>query len=134
MQYMLDTNACIWMMKLGNQIRNEKIKEYQASGLAISSVVLYELQYGICKSAQTENNQARLKVFLGDVPVLDFGMAESAEAALIRCELEKRGAPIGPFDILIAAHARALAATLVTHNTREFARVRGLKTVDWQKG
>ncbi|HQZ23622.1 MAG TPA: PIN domain-containing protein, partial [Thermoflexales bacterium] len=59
--------------------------------------------------------------------------AESAEAALIRCELEKRGTPIGPFDILIAAHARAVGATLVTHNTREFARVRGLKTVDWQK-
>ena len=132
MFHMLDTNACIGVLNRDERFLT-RLEKMQANEVAISQIVLFELRYGICKSILKAKNQIELDRLLHFVPVLDFGSAESAEAALIRCELEKRGTPIGPFDILIAAHARAVGATLVTHNTREFARVRGLKTVDWQK-
>lgn len=132
MLHMLDTNACAGILNRDERFLVQ-LEQLPAQDVAISQIVLFELRYGICKSVLQERNERELQRLLRFVQVLDFGANEAAEAALIRCELEKRPAPIGPFDVLIAAHARALKATLVTHNTREFARVRGLKTVDWQK-
>lgn len=136
MAWLLDTNTCIYLLT-GNQ------PEYQRSILArmdalprnqrplISSVVLSELQYGVRKSRWRKANQALLDEFM-----LDFDLsAYDARAAVfygeLRTDLEKRGHPIGAMDMMIAAHALALDATLVTHNTREFARVKGLRLEDW---
>ena len=77
-------------------------------------------------------NQRTPNAFLAYLQVLPFTDAQGDEAAAIRIELEREGIPIGPFDTLIAAHARSIKATLVTHNTREFARVPGLTVTDWK--
>ncbi|MCW1970126.1 MAG: PIN domain-containing protein [Anaerolineae bacterium] len=80
-----------------------------------------------------KKNQAKLAAFLKYIQVLDFSTEHANEAAQIRCDLTKKGTPIGPYDTLIAAHARGLDVILVTHNTREFGRVVGLKIEDWQE-
>ncbi len=92
----------------------------------------YELAFGVCKSGQSQRNQANLAHFLKYVQVLDWGEEQAIDAAQIRCDVVRRGQPIGPYDVLIAAHARSLQATLVTHNTGEFGRVQGLLLEDWE--
>ena len=83
-------------------------------------------------ASQPQRNRANLMHFLKYVQVLDWQMAQSEEAAQLRCELVRKAQPIGPYDTLIAAHARSLHATLVTHNTSEFGRVDGLQVEDWE--
>ena len=136
MAWLLDTNTCIYLLT-GNQ------PDYQHNILArldtlprnerplISSVVLSELQYGVRKSRWRKANQALLDEFLLDFDVSDYGASAAVFYGERRTSLEKRGQPIGPMDMMIAAHALALDATLVTHNTREFARVKGLRLEDW---
>ena len=100
--------------------------------VAISCIVVFELWYGAHKSVRVADNARRLEEFLtAPVDVLPFDAADAREAGDIRAAVERRGTPIGPFDILIAAQARRRGATLVTANEREFARVPGLKTQDW---
>lgn len=94
--------------------------------VAISQMVLFELEYGVCRSQHQQRNHDNLNAFLKYIQVLDWETEQSEETALIRCELMQQGKPVGYYDMLIAAHARSLQATLVTHNTREFERVRGL--------
>ncbi|CAL1242130.1 protein of unknown function (plasmid) [Candidatus Methylocalor cossyra] len=86
----------------------------------------------MCNSKQQQRNRANLTHFLKYVQVLDWSDAQSIEAANVRCELARKGQPIGPYDTLIAAHARSLKAVLVSHNTREFGRVDGLRLEDWE--
>lgn len=136
MAWLLDTNTCIYLLT-GNQ------PDYQHAILArldalprnerplISSVVLSELQYGVRKSRWRKANQALLDEFLLDFDLSDYGASAAVFYGELRTGLEKRGQPIGPMDMMIAAHALALDATLVTHNTREFARVKGLRLEDW---
>ena len=136
MAWLLDTNTCIYLLT-GNQ------PDYQQSILArldalprnerplISSVVLSELQYGVRKSRWRKANQALLDEFLLDFDVSDYGAGAAVFYGELRTGLEKRGQPIGPMDMMIAAHTLALDATLVTHNTREFARIKGLRLEDW---
>jgi len=136
MAWLLDTNTCIYLLT-GNQ------PDYQPNILArlealprnerplISSVVLSELQYGVRKSRWRKANQALLDAFLLDFDLSDYGANAAVFYGELRTGLEKRGQPIGPMDMMIAAHALALDATLVTHNTREFARVKGLRLEDW---
>ena len=136
MAWLLDTNTCIYLLT-GNQ------PDYQHNILArldtlprnerplISNVVLSELQYGVRKSRWRKANQALLDEFLLDFDMSDYGASAAVFYGELRANLEKRGQPIGPMDMMIAAHALALDATLVTHNTREFARVKGLRLEDW---
>lgn len=136
MAWLLDTNTCIYLLT-GNQ------PDYQRNILArldalprnerplISSVVLSELQYGVRKSRWRKANQALLDEFLLDFDVSDYGAGAAVFYGELRTGLEKRGQPVGPMDMMIAVHALALDATLVTHNTREFARVKGLRLEDW---
>ena len=136
MAWLLDTNTCIYLLT-GNQ------PDYQRNILArldalprnerplISSVVVSELQYGVRKSRWRKTNQALLDEFLLDFDVSDYGANAAVFYGELCTGLEKRGRPIGPMDMMIAAHALALDATLVTHNTREFARVKGLRLEDW---
>jgi tRNA(fMet)-specific endonuclease VapC len=107
-------------------------RELLQGALTISSVVLFELHYGIARSARREENIARLVTFLQlPIVVLSFDGDDAEEAGDIRAGLARAGTPIGPYDMLIAAQARRRNATLVTANHREFARVPGLRVDDW---
>jgi tRNA(fMet)-specific endonuclease VapC len=100
--------------------------------VGIPAIVLFELWYGIKRSARPQENTAALTAFLAlDVSPWPFEQDDAEEAGEIRAALERMGKPIGPYDVLIAAQARRRGATLVTANAREFVRVPGLKTEDW---
>jgi tRNA(fMet)-specific endonuclease VapC len=131
-RYMLDTNACIAAINGNPPELRERLQHVDPQEVAISQIVHYELAFGVCHSSQPERNQANLLHFLQYVQVLPWGNAASLEAAQIRCELLRKGKPAGPYDTLIAAHARAERAILITHNTREFVRVEGLAVEDWE--
>ena len=130
MKYMLDTNMCIYAQKNIPQVI-EKIKNNFQYGVAISSITLAELQYGVQASANIEKNTISLYKFLSIVEVLDFDSGAAIEYGKIRADLRKKGTPIGNMDMLIAAHAKSENLIVVTHNTREFERVEGLKLEDW---
>ena len=129
MLYMLDTNACIGIINNKPTVLRQKLFQVAVEQVAISQIVLYELEYGICRSQHPQRN---LNNFLKYIQVLDWSEEQSQEAALVRCELMQLGQPIGHYDTLIAAHARSLKATLVTHNVREFERVQRLLLEDWE--
>jgi len=100
--------------------------------IGISTIVLFEMRYGIAKSARPQKNAAILAAFLAlDVIPWPFEPEDAEEAGDIRAELEPAGTPIGPYDVLIAAQARRRGALLVTANMGEFGRVPGLRTEDW---
>jgi tRNA(fMet)-specific endonuclease VapC len=130
----LDTNAVIAAVNMGPSPMRQRIAEALTRGeaIAVSSIVLFELRYGIAKSARREHNKDRLDLFMtGLIETLDFDSEDAAEAGEIRAALERAGTPIGYYDVLIAGQARRRDAVLVTANTREFARVPGLKVEDW---
>ncbi len=132
MLYMLDTNACIGIINNKPITLRQKLLQIAVEDVAISQIVLYELEYGVCRSQHQQRNRDNLNQFLKYIQVLEWSTEQSQEAALVRCELMQLGQPIGHYDTLIAAHARSLKATLVTHNTREFEKVQGLLLQDWE--
>ena len=100
--------------------------------MLVSSVVAFELWYGVAKSQRPEANTRRLSAFLaGPLEWTLFDEDDAREAGTVRAELESAGTPIGAYDVLIAGQARRRGATLVTSNVREFERVAGLKWEDW---
>jgi tRNA(fMet)-specific endonuclease VapC len=130
MKYCLDTNTLIYYFKgLGNV--SMRLLANSPADVAVSAIVLFELEVGIAKSASPRKRKAQLDDFLSLINVLPFGFEEAKQAAEIRVRLEKQGNPIGPYDILIAATALAKSSTLVTHNVKEFGRIQGLKLEDW---
>ncbi|MCM1524143.1 MAG: type II toxin-antitoxin system VapC family toxin [Ruminococcus sp.] len=130
MKYMLDTNMCIYAQKQEPSVLS-KIRENYEDGIAISSITLAELEYGVQASVNVERNTVALLKFLAVVDVLPFENGAAAEYGKIRADLRKKGTPIGLMDMLIAAHAKAENLTVVTHNTREFERVKDLRLDDW---
>jgi len=129
----LDTNVVIAVLKQEPAHLLERFtRELLQGALALSSIVLFELHYGIANSARRKENTDRLAVFLqAPIEVLPFEPEDAEEAGKLRAELQRAGRPIGPYDLLIAAQARRRGATLVTANTGEFSRVPGLITDDW---
>jgi tRNA(fMet)-specific endonuclease VapC len=112
----------------------ERLRRAAADGasIVVSSIVLFELWYGVARSGRCEENAERLRVFLsGNIGVLPFGDGDASIAGDLRASLEANGTMIGPYDLLIAAQALRTGATLVTANTAEFARVPGLVWEDW---
>jgi tRNA(fMet)-specific endonuclease VapC len=102
------------------------------TSVAVSTVVLYELWYGVARCQRRRENAETLRVFLsGNIDVAPFDEEDAAVAGDLRAALETAGTPIGPYDLLIAAQALRGGATLVTANVSEFARVRGLVWQDW---
>jgi tRNA(fMet)-specific endonuclease VapC len=132
--YLLDTNAVIALLKnqpAGMRSRLRRIMSRGAS-IGVSSVVLYELWYGVARSGRRRENAERLHVFLsGNINVVPFDEEDAVAAGDLRAALETAGTPIGPYDLLIAAQALRIRATLVTANVSEFARVPGLVWQDW---
>jgi len=128
--YVLDTNILIYFFKgLGNVSQNLLVQS--PSDIGIPAIVYYELEVGIKKSKSPEKRIKQLKDLISIINVLHFGKTEAQASAQIRAQLEKEGAPIGPYDILIAGTALANQATLVTHNWEEFKRIKNLKVIDW---
>lgn len=128
--YIIDTNTLIYFFK-GMGGVPDKLLAVSPKDIAIPSVVLYELEYGIEKSTSPRKRQAQLKELCSLIEILPFEEEAARIAASIRAMLEKKGTPIGPCDVLIAATALANRGVLVTNNTKEFARVSGLKLENW---
>ena len=130
MKYLLDTNICIWLMKRVPSVLHA-FRCKKSEGAAISSIVLAELEYGVQKSQNADISRAALSSFLATIEVLPFDEMAAYEYGGICLDLQRRGKPIGQMDMLVAAHAVAAGLTLVTNNTREFERVKGLPLEDW---
>ena len=129
LKYLLDTNICIFTIKNKPQSVRDMFNRH-ADQLAISTITLMELFYGAERSEHQEKNLRVVEGFAARLRVLAYDAA-AAHTAQTRTELAHVGTPIGPYDAMIAGHARALGLTLVTDNVREFARVAGLRVEDW---
>jgi tRNA(fMet)-specific endonuclease VapC len=128
---LLDTNACIHVIRRQPQTVLRRLENYGIGEVGVSSVTVAELRYGAEKSSRPEQNLEALGRFLLPLEVLAFGGEAAAAYGRVRAVLERAGTPIGPLDTLIAAHAVSVSVTLVTNNTRELQRVPGLEVEDW---
>ena len=136
MSYLLDTNAVIALLTNRPPAVRERLRREASAAVAIwiSSIVLFELWYGVARSQHRAQNAERLRTFLaGNISVIAFAEEDAAIAGDLRAELDKAGTPIGPYDLLIAAQALRAGMTLVTANATEFRRVRGLVWQDWTR-
>jgi len=129
--YLLDTNICIYLMKNTYPKMADKLFSYQPELFAISSVTVYELAYGAAKSNWGERSKNNMAMFLAPFTIIPFSSEDGMTAGYIRSYLEKEGKLIGPYDLQIAAQALTRNMILITHNTKEFIRVPGLKIEDW---
>ena len=128
--YILDTNTLIYFFKgMGSVADN--LLAVSPKDVGIPAVVLYELEYGIAKPSSPKKRMKQLGELCALVEVLAFGNEEAKTSAAIRAALEKKGTPIGPYDVMIAGTVLSKQGVLVTNNTKEFRRVPKLKIVDW---
>ncbi len=130
---MLDTNICIELLRGGAGQVASRMQKHEIDAIALSSITMAELQYGVVKSARPAHHETLLIKFCAPLAILPFDDRAAESYGRVRCELERAGTPIGPLDTLIAAHALALNVTLVTNNEREFSRVGGLGIENWMK-
>lgn len=131
MKVLLDTNICIYLIKQRPPSVLRRFASYRIGDIGISAITLAELEYGVSKSHHTKRNREALEQFLSPLEVVPFGREATAAYGRIRANLEKKGRPIGPMDLLIAAHALSLGTRLATNNVREFKRVSGLRVENW---
>jgi tRNA(fMet)-specific endonuclease VapC len=131
MLYMLDTNICIYIIKKRPVHVITLLKKHIIADICISSITLAELAYGVQKSERVAQNNLALAEFLAPIDIRPFTDIAALEFGNIRAFLEKKGTLIGEYDLLIAAHARSIGATLVTNNISEFKRVPELKMENW---
>lgn len=136
MNYLLDTDTCIYLMTDREPRRRERILAHlealQPDEIVyLSSITVMELSYGAHKGRWSKANVELLQRFLLDFTIAPFDENAAHAGSALRAVLEKRGKPIGPLDTQIAAHALSLGASLVTNNTREFSRVPGLHVKNW---
>ena len=133
-RYLVDTNACIALIN-GTEVnvrRRFQRARARKSVMLLSSIVAFELWYGVGKSQRKESNTQRLEAFFaGPLEWAPFDEDDARAAGTVRAELEAVGKPVGAYDVLLAGQARRRGATLVTSNAKEFARVHGLKWEDW---
>lgn len=131
MKYMLDTNICIALIKRKPPTILKQLQSQTAGDIGISTITLAELRYGVEKSQLVEQNRRALEEFLLPLEIVDFDERAASAYGTVRAALETAGTPIGPLDTQIGGHALSLNAVLVTNNTKEFRRIRGLKVADW---
>nr|WP_279184984.1 tRNA(fMet)-specific endonuclease VapC [Acetobacter syzygii] len=130
LRYLLDTDFCIRVLRDRPQGLRERFND-NAEALCISDVVLYELLYGAEKAQNPTQTRREVELFAARLSVLPFDNNAAAHTAEIRADLEQRGCTIGPYDLMIAGHARSKGLIVVTGNLREFTRVNGLRCEDW---
>jgi tRNA(fMet)-specific endonuclease VapC len=130
-RYMLDTDTCSYIMKRSNESVLTRLRSTPVSDVCMSVVTKSELLYGVEVSPRRTQDSVALDAFLTHVHVLGFHDDAALHYAQIRADLKKRGLMIGANDLFIAAHARSLGLQLVTNNTSEFKRVKGLALENW---
>jgi tRNA(fMet)-specific endonuclease VapC len=130
---LLDTNVMIHYLR-GDPAVVTHIQQASRGELAIPAIVVYELEYGTLRSRLPARRRRELEAGLVHMQQVPFDSVAAVAAAGIRVELEKQGWTIGPLDILIAGTAVSRGASLVTNNAAEFARVPGLRVLDWKSG
>lgn len=132
MRYLLDTNVCIRYLQGRLPAIRDAIHNHEPQSMVICAVVRAELFYGAMKSDYPTATLAKQRCFIDRFPSMPFGDEAALIFGQIRANLQLQGLPIGPYDVQIAAIALANDLTLVTHNTREFSRIQGLRLVDWE--
>jgi len=130
-RFMLDTNICVELIRGRASGVFRRLRRHRIDDVAISSITLAELQYGVAKSTRPEQNAVLLAEFCAPLAILPFDNQATETYGKVRAALEREGKPIGPLDTLIAAHALSLDMTLITNNEREFRRVSGLRVENW---
>lgn len=130
LRYLLDTNILIYTIKNRPEAVRQNFEAHDGE-ICASSVTAMELLYGAHKSQAIRRNLDVIEGLLGRLTVLDFDLGAAEHAGQIRAELASAGTPIGPYDIMIAGHARSRGLCLVTNNEGEFERVSGLRLANW---
>jgi tRNA(fMet)-specific endonuclease VapC len=131
MRYLLDTNICVYLIKKRPSEVLKRFRQHSPQDVTISTITIFELQYGVEKSRYRQRSEDALAKFLLPLNLINLDRSSAIEAATIRAQLEKEGVPIGPYDLLIAGLARSRGMTLVTSNTKEFERVVDLRLENW---
>lgn len=132
LKYLLDTNIVIYTLKNKPAAVRAAFSAHDGQ-MGISCITLMELIYGAEKSSNPQRNLSQIEAFAARLEVLSFDERAAAHTGQIRADLALAGKPIGPYDQMIAGHARALGLILVTHNVREFNRVPGLRLENWTR-
>lgn len=130
LRFMLDTDTCIHVLRDRPASMRDRFRVV-AGSLCISTVTLSELLFGALNAVQPETKRAQVEAFAARLEILPYDNAAADHFSDIKADLKRRGCLIGPYDLMIAAHARSLGLTLVTGNLREFRRVDGLRCESW---
>ena len=131
MKYLLDTNICIYIINKRPVSVIQRLSNYEIDDIAISSITVSELEYGINKSMNPEKSRIALIEFLLPFQMIDYDFKAAKEYGIIRADLEKAGQPIGAMDYLLAAQAISLDLILVSNNLKEFSKVKKLRMENW---
>ncbi|MBN2435874.1 MAG: type II toxin-antitoxin system VapC family toxin [Spirochaetes bacterium] len=131
MKYLLDTNICIYIINKRPLSVLNRLSKYDIDDIAISSITVSELEYGINKSINPDNSRIALIEFLLPFNLIDYDSKAAKQYGMIRSDLEKTGQPIGAMDYLLAAHAISLDLILISNNLKEFSRVKKLRFENW---
>jgi tRNA(fMet)-specific endonuclease VapC len=132
---MLDTDTCIFLMRGGFKKLEARVQSVPLQQQVMSAVTFAELAYGVqaASTAKRKQNQITLDSLVLHLAVLDWPQDAAKHYAVIRADLKKRGAQLGAADLMIAAHAQAIDAIVVTNNVKDFGRVKGLEIENWTK-
>ena len=133
MRYMLDTNICIYIIKNKPESVIKELKRHDPKEICISAITYAELIHDVEKSMAVDKNRLALTLLLSNIEVLDFDINAANNYGKIRTYVEKQRTPIGPLDMMIAAHAQSLGYSIVTNNIKEFMRVPNLGVCNWVK-
>lgn len=131
--YMLDTDTCVFVLRRSSEALLVRLQAVPVAQQVISVVTHTELLYGAQVSSKKKANLAAVESLVRHLAVLDWPRNAAVHYAEIRAALKKKGSMIGANDLMIAAHARSLGATVVTNNTKDFARVKGLEVENWMR-
>ena len=130
MRYLLDANAVIVLLNGTNPKLARRLRRESLADVGVSAIVLHELYYGAFRSSRPAANLAVVDQL--QFSIVTFEKEDARSAGQVRAQLRVKGTPVGPYDVLIAGQALGRRLVLVTHNRREFARVAGLVTEDWE--
>ena len=129
--YLLDTDICIYIINKHPEKVERKIYLLNHQDIKISSITVSELEYGASKSERRDQNRIALYNFLSPFEIIPFNTRDAEIYGIIRAELERRGTPVGPYDLQLAAQALARELILITNNIAEFSRIKNLNLENW---